>query len=154
MFHSLLGGGILLIYSLILLFLGMLLLLFYNLGLISIFKMNRIFTYGWCRFIYKLPHLTNHSICSIKINFFLRIENWLVKLLLNFLKKLKISSKFDALRRSWSQKYSFVSNPQKTKKIALNETYLHKKSGPRSFVGSKVTAVLAAGSFTNDKEQF
>ena len=87
MFHSLLGGGILLIYSLILLFLGMLLLLFYNLGLINIFKMNRIFTYGWCRFIYKLPHLTNHSICSIKINFFLRIENWLVKLLLNFLKK-------------------------------------------------------------------
>ena len=75
MFHSLLGGGILLVYSLILLFLGMLLLLFYNLGLINIFKMNRIFTYGWCRFIYKLPHLTNHSICSIKINFFLRIEN-------------------------------------------------------------------------------
>ena len=74
MFHSLLGGGILLVYSLILLFLGMLLLLFYNLGLINIFKMNRIFTYGWCRFIYKLPHLTNHSICSIKINFPLELK--------------------------------------------------------------------------------
>ena len=137
MFHSLLGGGILLVYSLILLFLGMLLLL---LGLINIFKRNRIFTYGWCRFIYKLPHLTNHFICSIKINFPLEL-----KIAELSKKNLKISSKFDFLRRSWSQNYSFVSNPHETRKIALNEIYLHKKSGPCSFVGSKVIAVLAAG---------
>ena len=60
-------------------------------------------------------------------------------------KNLKISSKFDFLRRSWSQNYSFVSNPHETKKIALNEIYLHKKSGPRSFVCSKVIAVLVVG---------